>query len=78
MTITPTDFRKDLFNLLDMLLETGKTLEINRNGKILKVVPSRKQRRLSRLIPHPDAISGNDDDLDSLDWRHYQNQRATS
>jgi hypothetical protein len=39
MTITPTDFRKNLFNLLDMLLDTGKILETNRNGHIFKVIP---------------------------------------
>jgi hypothetical protein len=70
MTITPTDFRKDLFNLLDMLLKTGKTLEINRNGQILKVIPPKQQSKLARLTPHPDAVNGNSDDLVSIDWSH--------
>jgi len=57
MTITPTDFRKDLFNLLDMLLDTGKILEINRNGHII-----------DGLIAHSDAVVGDSDDFVSMDW----------
>ena len=68
MTITPTDFRKDLFNLLDMLLDTGKTLEINRNGHIFKVIPPIKTKKLDRLTPHKDAVVGNSDDFISMDW----------
>ena len=70
MTITPTDFRKDLFKLLDMLLETGKVLEINRNGQIFKVIPPKKMKKLDRLIAHKDAIVGDSDDFVSMDWSH--------
>jgi len=68
MTITPTDFRKDLFNLLDSILESGKVLEINRNGHIFKVVPPKKSSKLDKLIAHPDAVVGNSDDFVSMDW----------
>ncbi len=68
MTITPTDFRKDLFNLLDMILESGKTLEINRNGHIFKVIPPKKTNKLDRLIAHKDAVVGDSDDFISMDW----------
>ncbi len=44
MTVTPTDFRKNLFNLLDTLLDTGKVLEINRNAHIFKVIPLKKEK----------------------------------
>ena len=68
MTITPTDFRKDLFNLLDMLLDTGKVLEINRNGHIFKVIPPKKIKKLDRLTAHKDAVVGDSDDFISMDW----------
>ncbi len=68
MTITPTDFRKDLFKLLDMLLDTGKVLEINRNGQIFKVIPPKKVKKLDKLIPHKDAATGESDDFVSMDW----------
>ena len=68
MTITPTEFRKNLFNILDTLLESGKTLEIKRNGHIFKVIPPRRKRKLDRLVPHSDAVIGKSDDLIHRDW----------
>lgn len=68
MTVTPTDFRKDLFKLLDSILESGKTLEINRNGKIIKVVPPKKQSKFDKLKAHPDAVVGDSEDFLSMDW----------
>ena len=68
MTVTPTDFRKNLFKLLDSLLETGKTLEINRNGHIFKVIPPKRTKKLDRLVPHKDAVVGDSDELIEMDW----------
>ena len=70
MTITPTDFRKDLFNLLDKILDTGKVLEINRNGHIFKVIPPKKTKKLDRLVAHEDAVVGDSDDFIDIDWSH--------
>jgi antitoxin (DNA-binding transcriptional repressor) of toxin-antitoxin stability system len=68
MTVTPTDFRKNLFKLLDRIMETGETLEIQRKGKIFRLVPPRKRSKLDRLTPHPDAIIGESDDLPDIEW----------
>ena len=68
MTLTPTEFKNDLINLLDMMLETGKILEINKNGYIFKVIPPKKRKKLDRLTPHKDAIIGNSDDFIEMDW----------
>lgn len=68
MRMTPADFRKDLFDQLDKILETGKVLEINRNGYIFKVIPPKKAKKLVKLIAHPDAVVGNSDDFVSMDW----------
>ena len=68
MRVTPNEFKKEIFNLLDMMLETGKTLEINRDGYIFKVVPPKRRSKLDRLIPHKDAVVGDSDDFISMDW----------
>jgi hypothetical protein len=68
MTVTPTDFRKNLFSLLDSILQNGKVLEINRNGHIIKVVPPKKSKKIDRLVPHEDAVGGESDDFVSMDW----------
>ena len=68
MVITPTEFRKNLFKLLDEVLKTGRPLEIERNGQILKIVPPKRRSKLERLEPHPDAVNGDSDDLVEMDW----------
>ncbi|MBN2826062.1 MAG: type II toxin-antitoxin system Phd/YefM family antitoxin [Campylobacterales bacterium] len=68
MVVTPTDFRQNLFKLLDEIIKTGKTLEINRNGEIIQVVPPQKRSKLDRLTAHPDAVVGNSDDFVRMDW----------
>ncbi len=52
MTITPTDLRKNLFKLLDEVISSGKTLEINRNGTIVKIVPPKKISKFDKLQKH--------------------------
>lgn len=68
MTITPSKLRENLFNLLDEALESGETIEVKRKGQILKIVPPKKQSKLERLEPHPDAIVGDSEALVNLDW----------
>ena len=67
MTVTASKLRKDIYNLLDHVLETGEPLEIERKGRLLKVIPERKPSKLDRLVKH-DAIVGNPDDLVHIDW----------
>ncbi len=68
MTITPTYFRQNLFSLLDDILKTGKTLKLNRNGQIIKIMPSKRVNKLKRLIAHPDLVIGNSDNIVDIDW----------
>lgn len=68
MSITPTNLRKDIFNILDTLYDSGEVLEINRNGHIFKLIPPKKESKLDRLISHNDAVIGDSDDFISYDW----------
>jgi len=68
MLVTPTDFRQNLFKLLDEIIQTGQTLEINRNGNIIQVIPPKKSSKLDRLVAHPDTVIGNSDEIVSIDW----------
>ena len=52
MTVTPTELRKNLFKLLDEIISSGKTLEVNRNGTILKIVPPKKVSKFDKLKKH--------------------------
>ena len=41
---------------------------IERNGRLLRIVADPAGSRLDRLVPHPDAVTGDPDELVHLDW----------
>lgn len=67
MKTTATALRKDLYNLLDRVLETGEPIEVERNGRIVRLVPGRPPSRFDRLIRR-DVIVGDPDELIHMDW----------
>jgi hypothetical protein len=50
------------------VLETGVPVEIERRGKILKIVPTDIPNKLDNLIDRKDFIRGDPEDLAHLDW----------
>ena len=72
-SVTPTELRRDLFNLLDEVLGTGLPLEINRGGKRLKIVPMTEVDKFQNLVRRPEVILGDADDLVSLGWEQELN-----
>ncbi|MBI9100552.1 MAG: type II toxin-antitoxin system Phd/YefM family antitoxin [Spirochaetaceae bacterium] len=67
MIYTATSLRKNIYTLLDSVLESGIPLEIERHGKRLKIVPEETVGRLDRLEPH-NIIRGNPEDLPDVHW----------
>jgi prevent-host-death family protein len=72
-SVTPTELRGNLFNLLDEILRTGIPLEIDRGGKRLRIVPVEKVDKLQNLVRRPDVILGDPDELISLSWEQAVN-----
>jgi PHD/YefM family antitoxin component YafN of YafNO toxin-antitoxin module len=72
-SVTPTELRGNLFNLLDEILKTGIPLEIDRGGKRLRIVPVEKIDKLQNLVSRPDVILGDPDELISLSWEQEIN-----
>ncbi|MFA7480399.1 MAG: type II toxin-antitoxin system Phd/YefM family antitoxin [Vulcanimicrobiota bacterium] len=68
MRVTASSLRKDIYRLLDQVLETGLPLEIERKGKILRIVPQEPLDRLSKLPRREGFLVGAPDDLVHLDW----------
>ncbi len=66
--ITATQLRKNVYRLLDQVVDSGETIEVNRKGKLIKIEPVGKVSKLASLKPHPDCIRGNPDDLVHVDW----------
>lgn len=67
MKISATKLRLNLYNLLDQVLKTGIPIEIERHGRILKIVPERHTSKLGNLEPH-EIINGKPEDLVRGDW----------
>lgn len=63
MRITDTDLHERTAEVLDTVLPTGEPVEVERNGQLLRITPS-KLNRLTRR----DAIIGEPDDLVHMDW----------
>ncbi|MEB3309051.1 MAG: type II toxin-antitoxin system Phd/YefM family antitoxin [Snowella sp.] len=72
-SITPTELRGNLYNLLDEVLKTGIPLEIERGGKRLRIVPVEIGDKLQRLVHRPDVILGDPNDLVSVSWEQEVN-----
>ncbi len=68
MEVNPSELRKNIYNLLDQVIETGVPLEIKRKGHKLKIVPSKPVSKLENLKPNPDCIVGNPEELVHMDW----------
>ncbi|MCG8555804.1 MAG: type II toxin-antitoxin system Phd/YefM family antitoxin [Proteobacteria bacterium] len=65
---TATDLRRDIYRLLDSVLETGKPLEIERKGHVLRISRVDSPDPLARIQPLPDLIVGDPADLEHVDW----------
>lgn len=70
MTITPTQLRANLYNLLDQVIETNKPIEIRRNGRIIKLILEGENHRgrLTRLQPHPGTMCAPAESFVHMDW----------
>jgi hypothetical protein len=68
MVLTASKLRENIYRVLDHALETGEVVEIERNGRRLRIVPDEPQTRLERLVSRPDAVIGDSEDFVHLDW----------
>ena len=65
--ITPSEFRKNLYNMLDQVIKTGSPIEIKRKGKVLKVIIDDKPNKLKNLKKR-DIIKCDPEELIYNDW----------
>jgi hypothetical protein len=66
--LTASKLRDDIYRVLDHVLATGEPVEIERNGRRLRIVADEPPTRLGRLIRRADVVTGDSDDLVHLDW----------
>jgi hypothetical protein len=71
MALTASKLRANVYRLLDEVLETGKPLEIERNGRLLVIAPKEEKKKGSKLdnLPRREGfIIGDPDELIHMDW----------
>lgn len=72
-TISPTELRSNIYKLLDEVLNSGVPIEINKGGRLLRIIPVAKSDKLQNLVSRPDVIIGNPDDLVDICWEKEVN-----
>jgi hypothetical protein len=64
---TASERRADVYRVLDRVLDRGVPVEIERKGRVLKIVEDRTDSKLSRLVERP-YLRGDPNDIVHLDW----------
>lgn len=67
MPLTASKLRENIYSVLDEILESGIPVEVERKGRILRIVPDERPSKLSRLQKR-DCIIGDPLDLVHSDW----------
>jgi len=67
MTVTASVLRKDIYQLLDQVLATGKPLVVKRKSGVVKIVPDKPVSKLSKLKPR-NGLHGDPEDIVHMDW----------
>ncbi len=68
MRFSATKLRANLYRVLDKVLKTGVPVEIERDGKLLKIVPVEAQDKLKNLKPHKSYLATDPQSLVHVDW----------
>lgn len=67
--LTASQLRQNIYRILDQVIETGRPVEIERKGTVVRIEVERPDNSIfETLTPHPGSIAGNADDLVHLDW----------
>ena len=67
-SISVTELRGKLYQLIDQTIETGIPIEIERKGHLLKISLENAPSKMDRLIKRPETITNKNDDLINTDW----------
>jgi antitoxin (DNA-binding transcriptional repressor) of toxin-antitoxin stability system len=68
MAYRATNLRKDIYKILDRVLETGEAVEIERRGRRLRIIPADGIPPTKRLRPIPGLVVGDPGELEHIDW----------
>ncbi|MES2204269.1 MAG: type II toxin-antitoxin system Phd/YefM family antitoxin [Pseudomonadota bacterium] len=67
-SISLTELRGKLYQLIDQTIATGIPIEIERKGHLLKISLENAPSKMDRLIKRSEIIAHENDDLIHADW----------
>ncbi len=70
MAMSASRLRENIYRILDEVIESGEPVEIDRKGKLLRIVPveAPKPPLAERIVKRPGLIVGDPEDLVHIDW----------
>lgn len=68
MAMTASALRRDIYRILDRVLDTGEPVIIERNGRRVRISAEDPPSRLDSLVRRPDVVIGDSEDFVHLDW----------
>jgi antitoxin (DNA-binding transcriptional repressor) of toxin-antitoxin stability system len=68
MTMTASALRRDIYRILDRVLDTGEPVIIERNGRRVRISADVVPSRLDALVRRPEVVIGDSDDFVEVDW----------
>ena len=74
MRVSASKLRENLYSILEEVLESGVAIEVERNRKLLKIVPFKPESKLHRLRKR-DCIVGDPEDLVQMNWLEHRSER---
>ena len=69
-TVTVTELRGNIYNLLDEVFATGIPIEIKKGGRKLRIVPVELVDKFANMLFRPDVINGDPTDLVHVEWEY--------
>ena len=71
MTVKASEFRKNMFSLIDRCLETGEEVEIRRPKGVIKIAPARRRIPIAQLRERAGILVDGDsgDAFSPAEWR---------
>jgi len=66
--MTASALRRDIYRILDRVLETGEPVVIERKGRRVRISADDVPSRLDALVRRPDVVIGDSGDVVELDW----------
>jgi prevent-host-death family protein len=67
-TVSATELRTNIYQLLDEVLRSGLPIEVKRGERKLRIVPIEKADKFQSLAYRRDVIRGDPEELVTLNW----------